>query len=44
MQEVAEHFGAPPLKPGQVEAVAFVQEVASDPKLRFDVKLRPGEA
>ena len=43
VQEVSEHFGAPPVKPGQVEAIAFVQEVAADPKLRFDIKLQPGQ-
>lgn len=42
LQEVAEHLGAPPVKEGQVEALNFAQEVAADPKLRFDVTLRPG--
>jgi hypothetical protein len=41
-QEVAERLGAPPVKEGQVEAIKFVQEVAAEPKLRFDVTLRPG--
>ncbi len=42
MQEVAEYLGAPPVKEGQVEALAFAQTVAADPKLRFDATLRPG--
>ncbi|EIE18633.1 Clavaminate synthase-like protein [Coccomyxa subellipsoidea C-169] len=36
IEEVAEHLGAPPVKPGQVEAVKFVQEIAAEPKVRFD--------
>lgn len=42
LQEVAEHMGAPPVAAEQVEAVALVQEIAAEPKLRFDVLLRPG--
>ncbi len=41
-QEVAEHYGAPPVKPGQVEAIKLVQEIAAEPKVRFDVRLQPG--
>lgn len=35
-------MGAPPVQPGQVEAVRFVQEVAAEPNVRFDLRLRPG--
>ena len=43
IQEVAETMGAPPVKPGQVEALKFAQEVAGSRKLRFDYTLQPGK-
>ncbi|CAL8464285.1 g3820 [Coccomyxa elongata] len=43
LEEVAQHYGAPPVKPGQVEAIKLVQEVAAEPKVRFDLRLKPGD-
>ena len=37
-------MGAPPVKPGQMEAVKLVQEIAAEPRVRFDVRLRPGKS
>ena len=36
-------MGAPPVQPGQVEALKYVQELASSRKLRFDFTLQPGQ-
>ncbi len=36
-------MGAPPVKPGQVEALKFAQEVAGSRKLRFNFTLQPGK-
>jgi hypothetical protein len=44
LQEVAETMGAPPVKPGQVEALKYVQELAGSRKLRFDFTLQPGQS
>ena len=43
LQEVAETMGAPPVQPGQVEALKYVQELAGSSKLRFDFALQPGQ-
>ena len=36
-------MGAPPVQPGQVEALKYVQELAGSRKLRFDFTLQPGQ-